>query len=309
MTTAAIVGGGRTGRTLGALLVRSGIPVSAVSCRTRDRARAAAAFIGARRAVTTPAGALEGADLVLVCVPDAEVASVASSLDPRPGTVLAHVAGALGAEVLPDRPGVERGALHPLRSFADPAAAVEQFAGTYCAVEGSPKAVALLSGIVARIGGTVLPVEGGRKALYHAGAVFASNYVVAALDAARALLVQAGVPEAAAVAALAGLAAGSVENARRRGTAEALTGPVERGDAGTVKLHAEAIRGEAPEFSEAYAAMGRLAAALAVRKGSLDAAGAGRVNVELGGGATGIVIRPAPKRRRGTTTRRRGGSP
>lgn len=299
---AAVVGAGRTGRALGRLLARAGVRVGAVSCRTAARAEEARAFVGAERAETSPTAAARGADLVLVCVPDGAIADVARELRAEPGAVVAHVAGALGSEALDAVAEAERGTLHPLRSFADSARAAESFAGTACAVEGSPRAVAVLTEVVRLLGGVPLPVRPGGKALYHAGAVFASNYVVAMMDAARDLLERAGVPTEQAAAALIALASGVMDNAGRNGIAAALTGPIERGDADTVRRHAEALREEAPGYSEAYAALGRLTAALAIRKGSLDAAAAGRVNVELGGGSAGFVVRPPGSR---PTTRRR----
>src|SRR5262245_7261051 len=92
-----LVGAGRTGRALGRLIHRAGIPVAAVTCRTIERAREAVAFIGAGTAAAgLPPGRSSG--MVLLCVPDGAVAEVAARLDVAPGTVVAHVAGALGSE-------------------------------------------------------------------------------------------------------------------------------------------------------------------------------------------------------------------
>lgn len=267
----AIIGAGKAGRALGRLARRAGYSIGPVVCRTRASAEAAVAFIGAGTPGTVP----EGAALTLLAVPDEAIADVAASLRLPPRAVVAHTCGTHGASVL--RPRRPAGALHPLRSFADPARAVAAFRGTFCAVDGDAGAVRVLDAFVRRIGGRPLRVRSDRKALYHAGAVFASNYVVAVLDAALRLFEKAGVARAEAVEALAGLAAGSVDNVRAVGLPQALTGPVERGDAATVERHVEALKRHAAGLSDLYARLGRAAIGLARAKGTLRGPSAGRL--------------------------------
>lgn len=269
------MGAGRVGRALGVLARRAGYAIGPVVCRTLARAREAAAFIGAGEPGTEPVGA----ELTLLCVPDGEIAGVAARLTAPEGAVVAHTCAAYGADLL--RPRRPAGALHPLRSFADPARAAERFAGTYCAVDGDPEAVAALEAFARAVGGRPFAVRTDRKALYHAGAVFASNYVVAALAAARGLLEAAGVPRELATDALAGLAEGAVLNVKAAGPEGALTGPIERGDAATVRRHAEALAADAPALAGAYAALGRLALDLALAKGSIGPEAAARTAAAL----------------------------
>jgi predicted short-subunit dehydrogenase-like oxidoreductase (DUF2520 family) len=258
-----IVGAGRCGRTLGRLARLAGYRIGAVTCRTMAHARQAAGFIGAGRPSTKP----EGAALTLIAVPDGEIEEVARALRMPRGGVAAHTCATFGAEAL--RPLKPAGALHPLRSFADPARAAASFAGTACAVDGDAAALRVLVPFARAIGGTPLRVKPGRKALYHAGAVFASNYVVAALEAALRLFEEAGVKRSAALGALAGLAEGTLANVRAVGIPAALTGPIERGDAGTLKRHIAAIVDRVPRLYGPYAAMGGLAIEVALAKGSL----------------------------------------
>lgn len=267
----AVVGAGRVGRTLGLLARRAGYTIGPVICRTRARAEEACAFIGGGEPGTEPAGA----ELTLICVPDAAIAETALRVKAPAGAVLAHVCAAHGADLL--RPRRPAGALHPLRSFADPARAAERFAGTWCAVDGDPEAVVALEALAVALKGRPFSVRTDRKALYHAGAVFASNYVVAAIEAGRRLFREAGVAAEIAEQALASLAAGAVENVAAAGTAGALTGPVERGDLGTLRRHAAALAEGAPDLAELYAGLGGLAAELAVAKGSIGAGTARRV--------------------------------
>jgi predicted short-subunit dehydrogenase-like oxidoreductase (DUF2520 family) len=272
-----IIGAGRTGRTLGRLARRAGYGIGAVVCRTASHAREAAAFIGAGR----PGTELRGSELTIVAVPDGEILAVVRALRVPRGAVVAHTCAALGAEAL--RPLRPAGAIHPLRSFGDPARAAAGFAGTACAIDGDARAVKVLERLARAIGGRPLRVRPGRKALYHAGAVFASNYLVAGLDAAIRLFGRAGIPRATAAAALSRLAEGTLANVAAVGIPAALTGPIERGDEATVRLHVAALSA-VPGLLGAYRAMGELTVGVARAKGSLDRAGARRMSGALASG-------------------------
>jgi predicted short-subunit dehydrogenase-like oxidoreductase (DUF2520 family) len=269
-----IIGAGRTGRTLGRLARRAGYSIGPVVCRTASHAREAAAFIGAGR----PGTELRGSALTIVAVPDSEIPAIARSLRVPRGAVVAHTCAALGAEAL--GPLQHAGAFHPLRSFGDPARAAAGFEGTACAIDGDARAVRVLGAFARAIGGRPLRVRPGRKALYHAGAVFASNYLIAALDAAIRLLGRAGIPKATAAAALSRLAAGTLENVQAVGIPAALTGPIERGDLDTVRLHVAALA-KVPGLLGPYQAMGGLAVGVARAKGSLDRRAASRMSLAL----------------------------
>jgi predicted short-subunit dehydrogenase-like oxidoreductase (DUF2520 family) len=285
----AIVGAGKAGRALGRRARAAGYEIGPVVCRTRERAIAAAAFIGAGE----PGTSLEGAELTLVCVPDGEIARVARALRVPAEAVVAHTCAAVGAEAL--RPHRPAGSVHPLRSFGDPARAAELFPGTACAVDGDAGAVEALVAFVRALGGVPLRVRSDRKALYHAGAVFASNYLVALLEAALRLFEAAGVSRAEGAGALAGLAEGALADVRSVGVPSALTGPVERGDEGTVARHVGALGAHAPELAGLYAALARLAIEVALAKGSIDRAAAGRINAALGSvDSLGVVVRGGP---------------
>lgn len=272
----AIVGAGKAGRALGRLARRAGYVIGPVVCRTRAHAEAAAAFIGGGEPGTAPVGA----ELTLLAVPDEAIADVARSLRLPARAVVAHTCGTHGASIL--RPLRPAGALHPLRSFADPGRAVEAFRGTFCAVDGDAEAVRALETFVRRIGGRPLRVRTSRKALYHAGAVFASNYVVTVLDAALGLFTKAGLGRKEAVEALADLAGGTVANVRAVGLPDALTGPIERGDAATVGRHVAALRAQAPDMRDLYARLGVRTVEIARAKKTVGRSSAARLRAALG---------------------------
>lgn len=266
MKTVSIVGGGQAGRAFGRMLHRAGLEIRSVVCRTPGRSGEAVAFIGAG----VPAASPEPADLVLLAVPDDRIRDVASTLENVSGSIVIHLCGALSTDVLEPAAaaGSRVGAIHPLRSFADPGAAVEAFPGTYCAVEGEPSDE--LEEVVRKIGGIPLRLDSEGKILYHAGAVFASNYLVTILAAARKLLETAGIPESESLGPALSLARGTLANVERIGIPAALSGPVERGDLGTLRKHREEIRNRMPGLKVEYAELALGTVEIALEKGSIS---------------------------------------
>lgn len=187
-----------------------------------------------------------GAELVLLCVPDRAIAEVASEV--APGPWVAHVSG--GSPLATLEPHRRRFSLHPLQTFTHDRGP-EQLDGAWAAVTGeSPEAltVAIELAETLRLRPFVLADE--YRALYHAGAAMASNYLVTIRRAAGRLLAASNVPEE----ALEPLMRRVIENDFQ------LTGPIERGDWATVERHRVAIAAEAPELLEAYDALATLTA-------------------------------------------------
>jgi predicted short-subunit dehydrogenase-like oxidoreductase (DUF2520 family) len=206
---------------------------------------------------------------VLIAVPDdalPEVAAALAVLDLPSDLPVLHASGSLSLEVLAPlaAKGHSVGGLHPLAAIADPVDGAERLRGATFGVEGEGAARALAERLVTACEGHLLPIDPGGKALYHAAAVFASNYAVALLAVAGRLMVRAGVGAGDAQAALAGLARGAVENVAEHGPAAALTGPVARGDADTVERHLARLSG--PE-RHLYCLLGREALKLARARG------------------------------------------
>jgi len=269
-----IIGAGRVGRTLGRLAVGSGA-YRVVDCLARSLASATVAvdFIGAGRACLALDG-LQPADLWLLTVPDDAIAGVAQALLAsgvvRPGCVVFHASGAAEAELLaPLRAaGAHVASLHPAFSFADPARAIEQFAGTMCALEGDAAACVALRDFAAAIGARPFALAPGGKAAYHAALSVASNYLVTLTDMARQLARQGGVDEQLLPALLGPLMQGSLANALNMGPQAALTGPVVRGDVATVARHLAVLPAN---WQPAYRALGERTVALAGERLSADA--------------------------------------
>ncbi|MBI4874528.1 MAG: DUF2520 domain-containing protein [Acidobacteria bacterium] len=265
-----IAGAGRIGQALGRLLRERGEPVAAVASRTLERARAAAAFIGGGAEPVSYSQLPGCATRVLIAIPDQAIASVAATLAGAgmAGGMALHTCGAHGAEILAPLAarGVSCAALHPLQTVASPERGVAELPGASFAIEGEGPALDWAARIAGLLQGQMLRIPPGRRPLYHAAAVLASNCVVGLLDAAVVLLGECGIDREQALRALAPLARASVSNTAALGPIQALTGPIERGDAGTVAVHLRSLAGVPGSVGELYRQCGLYLAGLARRK-------------------------------------------
>lgn len=264
------MGSGRLARALGHLLLQRGHPVSYLAARSPEQARAAAAFIGPSVQVGTLEDVASQATHLLIAVSDSAVSEVATRLalgetEARAALHTAGVLGQAGLDVLSAR-GVSTGLLHPLQTVPTPELGVEALPGSFFAVEASGEALLWAREIIALLGGRSLTISPGRHALYHAAAALAGNGVTAVLAVALQAAVQAGLTEDEARSALASLAMTSLRNSAHLGPVEALTGPVRRGDAATVRAHLEALA-PSPGLATVYRALAPQLVELARRAG------------------------------------------
>jgi predicted short-subunit dehydrogenase-like oxidoreductase (DUF2520 family) len=216
------------------------------------------AIVGAGRLGTALAAALgapgplgrgartDAAPVVLLCVPDAEIAAAAASI--APGPLVGHCSGATGLDVLAPH---EAFSLHPLMTV--PAGAPpSRFAGAGCAIAGStPRALAVAEALAARLGMRATSVADEDRVAYHAAASIASNFLVTLEGAAERLAATAGVDRA----LLAPLVRAAVDDWAERGAEDALTGPIARGDEGTVARQRAAIAERTPDLLPLFDAM------------------------------------------------------
>ncbi len=270
----AIVGAGKLGTALAVLLSRASYPFVGAVNRTLASAQSACDAAGAGTASTDAADVLSGAELVFITTPDDAIGTVCAELAPHlpEGAVVAHCSGALPSSVLAPAgaAGSHVGSLHPLQTLATVEQAVELLPGSYCCIEGDPEAVDVLEGVARAIGARPLVIATESKALYHAAAVMACNYLVTLQDAAVRLGTAAGLDGVEFLRALMPLVRGTVHNLEKVGLPNALTGPIERGDVETVRRHLDAIDRHAPEALRLYKLLGRNTVDLAARKGTID---------------------------------------
>ena len=279
-----VVGPGRAGAALACALARAGHVItatSAVSHRSRQRAREY--FPDAE--ITDPATVCGRADLVLLTVPDDElpalVSGLASTGAPVHGRLLAHASGAYGISIL--EPATRKGALplalHPVMTFTGRDDDVDRIKGVCFGVTAPDPIRPAAEALVIEMGGEPVFIPEENRALYHAALAFAANYLVTLTTQAADLLKQAGADSPNRM--LAPLLSAALDNALRFGDC-GLTGPVARGDDGTVAAHVKAIEDADPRAKNAYLTLARLTADRAMAAGLLRAEDAERLLDALG---------------------------
>lgn len=271
---AAIAGAGAVARALGRSMHEHGTPIVAVASRSRSKAEAAAAFIGTNVRAVAFADIPALAARVLVAVSDDAITPVARALADagmRTGLAL-HTCGAKGPDALePLRVhGVACGMMHPLQTIVTAEQGLKRLHGITFGVAGDEPAVAWASSIVAQLGSRAMRVPVERLSSYHAGAVMASNAIVAVVDAAAVLLASAGIEPAAARHALEPLCREALDNVLASGARSALTGPIARGDATTVAAHLDALAAAPPTVAALYQAVARHLVEIAKARGLAD---------------------------------------
>ena len=276
-TTFAIVGCGKVGLTLAWHLAAMGYAPIGFASRRSASAHAAAEAADGGRVCRDAREATAGAQLVFITTPDGEIEATAKHLAAgkgfQAGAVVLHCSGALSSTILAAAAGcgAHTGSLHPLQSFAAPAFPQNPFQGIVMAGEGQAAAMVVARAIAAGLGADFLPIRTEHKILYHAAAVVASNYLVTLLSVAARLLEGSGIGPEAARRVLLPLVRGTLANIEARGIAEALTGPIARGDAATVAAHCRQIQQVLPELRPIYRLLGMHTLPLAEARGGLNA--------------------------------------
>ncbi len=275
----AVVGAGRVGSALAILLKRKGYSIVGVASKSIDSAARVAAEVGAV-ASTQPWEVTPAAEIIFITTPDREIARVAEKIAARGGfrggQVVFHTSGAHSADEVgaARRFGALAASLHPLQSFADLKAAVENLPGSYFALEGDKGALSLAEQIVSDLGGKSFYIDAADKPLYHAAACIACNYLVSLLHLSYALYARFGLSQREAMEALRPLVEGTLKNVQRAGPVGALTGPISRGDGPTVRDHLRVLREVGEREIDVYKALGAYTVGIALEKGTLSPAGA-----------------------------------
>jgi predicted short-subunit dehydrogenase-like oxidoreductase (DUF2520 family) len=266
-----IVGAGAVGTALGIALSRAGWPIHAVASRDVGRRERFRIAVDVARAFSEPQALVEEVELIILTVPDDAIATVAGGIRMYSGQAMIHTSGALDADVLAPAmaAGTQVGAFHPLVAFADTERAVAALHGATVAIEGDDQLASLLAEMAERIGAHPVRLAAGSKAAYHAAAVLAAGGFVALLDAIAELGRVAGLDEAGSLAIYGPLIEGTLGNARALGIRAALTGPIARGDVGTLDRHMAALAAHAPAVVALYRAAAEREIELAVGRGSL----------------------------------------
>jgi predicted short-subunit dehydrogenase-like oxidoreductase (DUF2520 family) len=240
-----IVGPGRLGLALGSALRQSGA-AARITFQGRSHEPPPHPLFDGEDAADYQLFAVrppDDTDVLIIAVPDRSLGEVAYELAMTgaapAGCAALHVSGALSTDALEPlhAVGYSVGSMHPLMAVADPWLAGERLRGIAFALTGEPGAVAAARRLVAALDGLAIIVAAAQRPLYHAAAVLASNYLVGLTGAAVRILGEAGVDADDAMRALIPLLRGTLDNIEQLGVHAALTGPIARGDADTVRLH------------------------------------------------------------------------
>jgi predicted short-subunit dehydrogenase-like oxidoreductase (DUF2520 family) len=213
-----IIGCGRVGTALGIQLVRAGYKLAGLASKTISSAEKAFHTIGSGKVYETPWEASKSADLVFITTPDGVINECCSEISKNNGfkkdAIVVHCSGALPSTILtPEKKSnVFTGSMHPLQSFAASYEDRNPFEGIVISVEGDNAAVDILEIIIKALGAESIKIKTEGKAMYHASAVVASNYLVTLMDFAFKILEEAGIPENKAFKVLNPLVEGTLAN-------------------------------------------------------------------------------------------------
>ena len=266
------IGAGTVGTALSLRLSSKGYPVVAVSSRSQTSARNLAQAISGCRAFNNNQDVADTAELIFITTPDDAIAPVASQIQWHQGQGVVHCSGADSTDILEParKSGAQVGVFHPLQTFASVSQAVENISGSTFALEAEEPLLDTLKQMANALDGNWVELKAGDKVIYHAAAVIACNYMVTLVKLASDLWQTFNVSPNQATQALLPLLRGTINNIDTVGIPRCLTGPVARGDSGTVKKHLKALQEKAPAILSTYRELGLQTIPLALAKGRIN---------------------------------------
>ena len=247
-----VIGAGRVGTTVSHTLTEkelSNIKLKAISSRSMESLNRAKKILGSKAAgvvfTRENSKAVSLANCILICTPDDVINSVCSDIFKEKSKdfknyYAIHFSGSKSLEVLNSAraAGAEIASIHPLKSFASIQEAIKSLPGTVFGVTySSTESKKMAEFLVKSLGGEIIEVENNKKPLYHAAACVASNYLVTLINYAVLIHKKMGIKPEDSLKGLMGLVEGTVSNIKKMGTEKSLTGPIARGDVGTIKEH------------------------------------------------------------------------
>ena len=265
------IGAGTVGTALAFRLSSKGYPVIAVSSRSQASARKLAQAVS-DCCVLNKQDVADAAELVFITTPDDAIASVASEVQWHSGQSVVHCSGALSTDILESakKLGAQVGAFHPLQTFASVKQAIENIPGSTFAVEAEEPLLSTLKDMATALDGHWIELKADDKVVYHAAAVIACNYLVTLIKLATDLWQSFDIPPHQAAQALMPLIRGTIHNIETVGIPQCLTGPIARGDTGTIKKHLDALQKVAPALVSTYQELGRQTIPIALAKGRIN---------------------------------------
>ncbi|MDO8568242.1 MAG: DUF2520 domain-containing protein [Dehalococcoidales bacterium] len=278
------IGTGKVGSALAVLLSRRGYRVAAASSKGLASAQSLAQMVTGCRAFATNQAVADAADLVFITTPDDVIGKIAAAVKWRKGQYVIHCSGADSTSILePARQsGAIVGAFHPLQTFAGLKQAMENIPGSTFAVEAGEPLLTTLKKMAEAVKGQCIELKASDKVVYHAAAVLACNYLITLVKLSTDLWQSFSVPPSQATQALLPLLRGTLNNIDTIGIPDCLTGPIARGDTGTVRKHLDALQKVAPAILSTYKELGLKTIPIALAKGRINANQAKELEAVLG---------------------------
>jgi predicted short-subunit dehydrogenase-like oxidoreductase (DUF2520 family) len=266
------IGAGTVGTALSISLSNKGYPVVAISSRSQTSARNLAQAISGCLPVGSNQDVADSAELVFITTPDDAIAPVVSQIQWHKGQSVVHCSGADSTDILePARKlGACVGVFHPLQTFANVRQAIENMPGSTFALEAEEPLLTTLKDMATALGGYWIELKASNKVVYHASAVIACNYLVTLVKLATDLWQTFGIPRHQAIQLLLPLIRGTIHNIDTIGIPQCLTGPIARGDTGTIRKHLDALQKVAPSLLSTYRELGRQTIPIALAKGRIN---------------------------------------
>ncbi len=270
----AIIGTGMVGTAIGFLLKKAGYEIVSIADKSAAALRKANSYTGGK-SYHKPQEVLLGADCILITTPDDLILSVCKDIAQSPlikGKYIFHMSGARGLDLLEPakKAGAAVGSIHPLQSFSSIDNAIHNIPSSYFGITADTKTRKQAEAIVIALGGKPMYISAKQKPLYHAAACVVSNYLVSLLNVVESIYQYIGINEKDAKKAYLPLIYGSLKNIELSGSVAALTGPIARGDAGTIEKHVAAINVNLPQYASLYSSLGLVTVDLARKKGTLN---------------------------------------
>lgn len=283
MVKLGFIGAGVVGTALAVRLQAKGYPVVTVASRSKKSAEKLADAVMGCRACDSNQEVVDAADIVFITTPDDEVQGVVEELSWSTVKSVIHCSGVDSLDVLQKAKddGAQVGGFHPLQTFASVTHAINNLPGSTFAIEAEEPLSDTLKHMAQSLEGEFVVLGLGDKALYHAAAVVACNYTVTLMKMATDMWKTFGVSTEDATKALLPLLRGTINNIENVGLPNCLTGPIARGDIGTVLKHLDAMEAKAPEIAAAYREMGLQTIPIALNKGKIDLARAEELRLLL----------------------------
>jgi len=266
------IGAGKVGTALATTLFKGGYPVVAVANNNISVSEKLADLVPGCHVFKTAQEVANTAEHVFITTPDDSIPTVASELTWRPEQNVVHCSGAASIDILDPakKSGAMVGSFHPCQAFASVDQAIKNLPGSTFAIEAQGPLLDILKEMASTIGCDWIVLKPGNKALYHAAAVFASNYFVTLLKVATDLFQNFDIPTAQSTKVLMPLIQGNIKNINTIGLPSCLTGPIARGDVSTIEKHIYALNKKEPSLLKIYAELGLQTIPIALEKGTLD---------------------------------------